>query len=332
MLAHILTNNGLTAMACGKNYTVNSTHPNWTKILKAVEAGDERLVAKLMDIPASISKWFREGNVVVKNGEVYMGTEKIGGPIVDKILSFIENGYPVAAMLKFLNNLMNNPSKTSVQELYSFLEHKNLPITDNGNFLAYKGLQSDYYSITAGKLTLLKGIANNGRIFNGVGEEIECVRNQVDDNRTHHCSTGIHAGSLEYATNFAGGGKVVIVEINPADVVSVPEDCNCQKLRTCRYKVIADYTGPLPESYFGTERDEEWDTEEDEWDCDTDCDLDDEESETEDESRYDVGYDAGWNRAVNFEHNYVEKIPSHKRNDWEQGFMDGYADASDCSY
>jgi hypothetical protein len=36
----------------------------------------------------------------------------------------------------------------------------------------------------------------------------------------------------------------VIVEVDPADVVSVPySDAN--KLRTCKYKVLADYQGPL---------------------------------------------------------------------------------------
>jgi hypothetical protein len=30
----------------------------------------------------------------------------------------------------------------------------------------------------------------------------------------------------------------MIVEIDPADVVSVPVDCSCQKLRTTTYKVV----------------------------------------------------------------------------------------------
>ena len=33
----------------------------------------------------------------------------------------------------------------------------------------------------------------------------------------------------------------MIVEINPADVVSVPYDCSCQKLRTSKYKVVGHY-------------------------------------------------------------------------------------------
>ena len=41
--------------------------------------------------------------------------------------------------------------------------------------------------------------------------------------------------------DYHGGGNLMLVEINPADVVSVPHDCNCQKLRTTKYKVVAHH-------------------------------------------------------------------------------------------
>jgi hypothetical protein len=74
-------------------------------------------------------------------------------------------------------------------------------------------------------------------------------RNKVDDNKEVGCSYGFHAGTLEYASDFASDSdKLVVVEIDPADVVSIPTDCNFQKLRTCRYKVVAEYEKPLVES------------------------------------------------------------------------------------
>ena len=33
----------------------------------------------------------------------------------------------------------------------------------------------------------------------------------------------------------------MVVEIDPSDVVSVPHDCECQKLRTSKYKVVGLY-------------------------------------------------------------------------------------------
>jgi acyl carrier protein len=61
------------------------------------------------------------------------------------------------------------------------------------------------------------------------------------------CSHGLHAGSLAYARGWAE--RVILVEIDPADVVSVPGDENCQKLRCCKYTVVGEYNGPLPDTY-----------------------------------------------------------------------------------
>jgi hypothetical protein len=97
-------------------------------------------------------------------------------------------------------------------------------------------------------------------------------RNKVDDNKEVGCSYGFHAGTLEYARGFRPcNGKLVVVEINPADVVSIPTDCECQKLRTCKYKVHSEYEVPLEdlayESRYSTDNDEDVDRE---WDDDSD--------------------------------------------------------------
>jgi hypothetical protein len=48
------------------------------------------------------------------------------------------------------------------------------------------------------------------------------------------------------------------VEINPADVVSVPDDCSCQKLRACSYKVVGEYEVPLDHNYNNSYSNEDW--------------------------------------------------------------------------
>jgi hypothetical protein len=133
---------------------------------------------------------------------------------------------------------MANPSRRAVNELYSFLAHKNMPITDAGTFLAYKSVRSDYTD------------HHTGNFNNSIGNTLQMIRNNVCDDHNQGCSVGFHAGSLEYASSFGGQDSILlIVEIDPADVVSVPSDCNCQKLRTCKYKVVAKYDGPLPQHY-----------------------------------------------------------------------------------
>ena len=49
-------------------------------------------------------------------------------------------------------------NENSIQQLYSFLEVKELPLTTDGCFLAYRGLRSDYYSRQGNtKTKVLKG-------------------------------------------------------------------------------------------------------------------------------------------------------------------------------
>ena len=142
---------------------------------------------------------------------------------------------------KFWENLEKNPSAKSVEELTQFLDYKELPITEDGCFLAYKGVLSDYYSVHGNTSTkVIQGtVDSNGKIYNGIGEVIEVRRRDVDDDRDAHCSYGLHCGSLEYARGFAT--KIIVVKVNPADVVSVPSDCSCQKCRVSKYEVVSDF-------------------------------------------------------------------------------------------
>ena len=86
-------------------------------------------------------------------------------------------------------------------------------------------------------------------ISNKVGNVVEVPRNTVDDNWRLDCSSGLHVGSIEYVRNFCANdqNRVVIVKVNPADVVAVPE-YECTKLRTCKYEVVGEYDAALLEA------------------------------------------------------------------------------------
>ena len=169
----------------------------------------------------------------------YLG-EELPQSLADKVRAIHEEGLPLSLFEKFWQNLQLNPSSSSVRELYEFLSYKELPLTEDGCFLAYKGLDSNFWSISGNKETkVISGEVNSsGKIFNGVGEKIEVRRWDVDDNRDNHCSFGLHVGSLDYARGFSQG-TVVVVKINPKDVVSVPSDCKCQKCRVSAYEVVS---------------------------------------------------------------------------------------------
>jgi hypothetical protein len=125
------------------------------------------------------------------------------------------------------------------------MSYKSLANTAEGKVLGYKGVQSDYWSTTGNADTIVIQGKTNDRhqILNEVGATIEVARRCVDDNKDNHCSFGLHVGSFDYADSWAGeNGRLLLVEFDPADAVSVPTDCDFQKLRVSKYKVISDIT------------------------------------------------------------------------------------------
>ena len=281
--AFILTENSLTVSVEGKTYTINSGHPSWRQAIESLKRKDYDSLKDLVSVKKAFSA-FTGDKVKVIDNQVFFNGEPIHNYLSDKILSFMEKGLPHESLIKFLERLMANPSRRAVNELYAFLSHKNLPVTDAGTFLAYKSVRSDYTDHYSGNFN------------NSIGNTLEMTRNNVCDDHNQGCSVGFHAGSLEYASSFGGGESVLlIVEIDPADVVSVPSDCECQKLRTCKYKVVAKYDGPLPEHYTKDAQsayDPQDDSEDEEYDDDSDWD-EDEESDDESEDQVSVTVQVG---------------------------------------
>lgn len=288
--AFILTENSLTVSVEGKTYTINSGHPSWRQAIESLKRKDYDSLKDLVSVKKAFSA-FTGDKVKVIDNQVFFNGEPIHNYLSDKILSFMEKGLPHESLIKFLERLMANPSRRAVNELYAFLSHKNLPVTDAGTFLAYKSVRSDYTDHYSGNFN------------NSIGNTLEMTRNNVCDDHNQGCSVGFHAGSLEYASSFGGGESVLlIVEIDPADVVSVPSDCECQKLRTCKYKVVAKYDGPLPEHYTKDAQsayNPQYDSEDKE--CDDGSDWD-EDKETSDESEDQVSVTV---RVGNKSHKFV---------------------------
>jgi len=230
----------------GKPYTIRKDNANFSAVKQALLDARYEDVGSLLDIAKAVED-FVEGDVEVRDEVVYYkGKHRLHGVVVDKLLEMLRSGMKDSTPItNYISRLMENPSSNSVSELYTFLGYKSLPITPEGNVLGYKGVQSDFWSTTGNADTIVKQGQTNERhqIFNGVGETIEVQRRSVDDNKDNHCSFGLHVGSYDYANGWAGdGGRLLLVEFDPQDAVSVPTDCNFQKLRVCKYKVVADIT------------------------------------------------------------------------------------------
>jgi DNA-binding transcriptional MerR regulator len=228
------------AIINGRSFNVAMDHPNYAQVKQAVIDQDVAAFVKAADIARTINKQCR-GKVEVRDGVVYYNDQAVHGTIAQRILEQLSQGFPIDSLCLFLENLMQNPSMRARNELYGFLtrraHYEPLPITTDGCFLAYKSVRSNYLD------------HHTGTFDNTPGQRLSMPRQNVDDDCQNACSYGFHVGSLTYVTDFGGSDKkVVVVKVNPADVVSIPIDADETKCRVCTYEFY-DYEGVLVQPY-----------------------------------------------------------------------------------
>ncbi len=143
---------------------------------------------------------------------------------------------------RFVLKVDENPSSSAQAGLYEWVTHHGINLTEDGDFVGHKGVRSTGYSEHSGPNNYINGVLYGDagisvHVPHRVGDVISKKRGDVDDNNSLACSTGLHVGSLEYATGFAA--QLLTVKVNPRDVVSVPSAESTWKIRVCRYEVIS---------------------------------------------------------------------------------------------
>lgn len=230
----IIQGSNVTVVIGNKPHTISKTHVTYQKVLDAIKASDWDLVKSIIE-PVKVVLNYGKGHVSVQGEQLFWKGKAMHNALTNRMIAMLQDGFPVEPLVNFMENLMTNPSKRAVDELYGFLEKNSLPITPDGHFLAYKKVRQNYFD------------CHTGTMDNSVGKVVQMERNEVDDNKEVTCSAGLHFCSQEYLPHFGGGdSRVVIVKINPRDVVSIPVDYNNAKGRACRYEVIGE-VGANPE-------------------------------------------------------------------------------------
>lgn len=229
MISKILTNEVLTVVVNGKTFTILREHPRFEVVIEALKTNDADHIEDVLDTINRTREYLSEidGDVEIYDGSVYYNGERLDNGLTTRIVEMMELGLDVDHMVVFLRNLMENPSFQSRKELYEWMEACDLPITEDGRFIAYKVVGEDYLD------------KYSRSIDNSVGQVVEMDRGRVDDNRRNECSYGLHFCSRYYIEFFRSeGDRLMVVAINPKDVVSIPEDYNRAKGRCSRYEVI----------------------------------------------------------------------------------------------
>lgn len=213
---------------------------SFATLTKALAANDQKTIKQIVSLKFNLIQAinsFGGGKVGFENGDLFYVNDAGDRNCVDtkltaRIKELIAAGSSAEVLVKFLDNLIGNPDRRAIQDFYDFLIVNNLAMTEDGHFLAYKIVRDDFKDLYTGTMD------------NSVGKVVSMPRDKVNPNPDQTCSHGLHICSKDYLPQYGGfyGGngksKVVVVKVNPRDVVAFPRDYAHAKARVCSYEVI----------------------------------------------------------------------------------------------
>lgn len=243
--AHNIVGNTAIIVVGGRTFNLNDTHPAWKQVVAKLRKYDYEGLEAILDVRKAVEV-FSDGLVVITDdGELAYDGKPLHSVLAKRIVGDFKKGFDVKALVAFLHRVEENPSKTAREELYLWLETSKLPFTPDGHFLAYKKVRGDYKDIYSGKFD------------HSIGTTLAMPREKVDPDRNRTCSYGFHFCSLDYLNHYSScaNDRVVIVKVDPANVVAIPSDYQNQKGRATGYTVVAEFDGWVANS--GREWDEE---------------------------------------------------------------------------
>lgn len=267
---YILTDKTCTVFVEGRALQTDRSNPNWDAIKVLINNPDaiaDEFKFLMTPIHTIIGLTADVAELTVANDTVFYGDEELHYTLATRMLDVLSEGLNLDPWKKFVQNVFANPFVAARNELYLWLEKADLPITPDGCFIAYKVVRSDYTD------------CHTGTFDNSIGKLVVMPggRDAVDPNRDVTCSTGLHFCSKSYLPSFGTsvGNRVVLVKINPADVVSIPSDYDNAKGRTWRYEVVGEITreeAGLAEwnAVQASYEDYSWGYDDDAWDDDFD--------------------------------------------------------------
>ena len=210
--------------------TVAKDDPRFDRIMAAIRSG------KLDEIPEIVNPTaaFEKAGIKVEDGLLTVKGLPMPAELNSKIMEYKSQNIPYQSLVNFWTKLEQNPSFHTRQFLFKFLENKGHSITEDGCFIGYRGVREDFKD------------SHSGTFDNTPGQVCEMPRHLVDDDHTRSCSHGLHVGGYEMAKGF--GPKMVIVKVDPRDVVAVPDAYAGNKLRVCKFEVLSEAQAALQET------------------------------------------------------------------------------------
>ena len=223
------------------SFIIQKMDPNYLKIYNAIIENNIELLKKLVVTESSLKENVKDfislgDETKIDNEEIKIIDKKIfyknkifRGKLSSEFIKYVaeNNKDQINKFKNFIYACSLNPSSESVEELYDFVLANNLKVTPSGTCILYKWVRDSYYD------------SHSGKFLNKPGLTLYMDRDKVNSNRNKTCSNGLHLCSYNY-NKF--GQRLLLCEVHPKNVVSIPIDYNKSKMRCCEYTVLLDIT------------------------------------------------------------------------------------------
>ena len=240
MLHTIVRDDEVIVAINGFPYVVAYDDPRYDEVLDLIDDRDEEGLLDILSRRTRATAMFNELQqydiTCDSAGDYTYKGQLIPMELNDYLASAMDNSDGSEAVympvVRFIQRLYKNPSYDTRQRLFGFMDHNKMPLDQDGRFLAYKGVRSDYKDKHSGTMLNMPGMT----VSLGDWSDVD-----TDSNVT--CSKGLHACSIDYLDFwYSESDRLISVAIAPEDVGAIPSDYNNAKLRCKKYEVIADIT------------------------------------------------------------------------------------------
>jgi hypothetical protein len=280
----ILPNSVVVTSPDGTPVSIDKSHYNYDEVvtLLTTSSGTYNQIIDLMQPIREFRRALSTSNFY-ENADGLVCIDLDGYPFVlpaelqQEVLRINRSNGNLTPLENFVTNLAANPDKKVHDQLYGFISACGLTLTEDGHFLAYKKVRDDFMDIYS------------GTVDNSPGTTLKPMpRWACDSNPNNTCSSGYHFAAWGYLQHYGAShnNRIVIVKVDPAEVVAIPVDYNNMKGRACTYKVLKEIAVPeeLKNTSVYYDDDESNDEFGDGW---ADDDFEDYEEEQEDGSEKD---------------------------------------------
>lgn len=219
----------INAFVNGKSYSLSPGAYYYPSALEAAKCRDYDKLIEAINLDQAV-KSKSNGKVSFEDGILRYNGSYIDNKLSRRVLQLISEGYRLEPFIKFMDLCYQNPNPTVVDNLYDFMETSGIMLDEEGWVVGWKKVNSDGYDL------------HSGKVLYEVGKTVKIDRSSCDERTANSCSYGLHVGSKNYSESFHSGvGKILLVRLNPKNVVCVPEYSQWEKLRTCEMEVLEEF-------------------------------------------------------------------------------------------